>query len=134
MTSGAREKVNQDRPTKAMGLMCQAHRNQIEGKNNNGDTRILSLYSLSWVRLDDQLGRYWACEKLGGSRRLNSEKPGPGIRVVIYTFFYTIYIYSSFNSKLQLFTYEINHFNMTFMQINANGSFKYFKHGWKWHI
>ena len=41
---------------------------------------------------------------------------------LIYAFFYPIYILSLFKSELRLFSYEINHFNMAFKQINANSN------------
>ena len=36
------------------------------------------------------------------------------------------------NSELRLFSYEINNFNMSFMQINANSNFKYFNIAESW--
>ena len=40
--------------------------------------------------------------------------------MLINAFSYPIYIYNLFKSELRLISYEINHFNMAFMQINAN--------------
>ena len=36
--------------------------------------------------------------------------------------------------ELRLFSYEIKYFNMLFMQINSNSTFRHFKHGRKQHI
>ena len=43
--------------------------------------------------------------------------------------FHPIYIWSLLNLELWLFSFEIKHFNMEFMQ---NKLKQHFKHGWKW--
>ena len=62
--------------------------------------------------------RIWYCFALNHILELLNSKVK--CTMLIYAFFYTIYIYSLFNSELRLLSYEIKHFSMAFEKINSN--------------